>query len=131
MDFQLGALTAEEVSLRQEMTELSEIVHLAALADWETRAHRYIGGLRSSIEWLNAAPQTDEERREQFEMKRQIVKMLVQKILINKDKSMRVIFYLDILTLLEQADVTEQVQTVGTCSRRRSGRLLPLPGSCA
>jgi hypothetical protein len=130
MELQLGALTAQEVSMRQEMAELSEMVHLAALADWEAQAREYIGGLRSSIEWLNAAPQTDEERREQFEMKRQIVKMLVQKILIDKDKSMRVVFYLDILTLLEQAEVTEQVQTVGTCSRRRSARP-PLPrGSC-
>lgn len=119
MEFQLGALTAQEVSLRQEMAELSEIVHLAALADWEAQAHRYIGGLRSSIEWLNAAPQTDEELREQFEMKRQIVKMLVQRVLINKDKTLRVIFYLDVLTLLTQADVTEQVQTVGTCSHKR------------
>jgi site-specific DNA recombinase len=123
MEYQLGALTAQEVSLRQEIAELSEIVHLAAMADWEAQAIQYIEGLRSSIEWLNAAPQTDEERREQFEMKRQIVKMLVQKILIDKDKSMRVVFYLDILTLLEQAAVTESVPPVGTCSHKQSGRL--------
>lgn len=119
MEYQLGILTAQEVSLRQEMAELSEIVHLTALADWETQARRYIGGLRSSIEWLNAVPQTDEERREQFETKRQIVKMLVQKVLTKKDKTLRVIFYLDVFTLLKQADVTEQVQTVGTCSHKR------------
>jgi hypothetical protein len=63
--------------------------------------------LRSSTEWRNAAPQTDGERREQFETKRQIVKMLVQKALIRKDKTLRVICYLDVLSLLEQADVTE------------------------
>ena len=51
-------------------------------------------------------------------MKRQIVRMLVQKVLIKKDKTLRVISYLDVLTLLEPADVTGQVQMVGTCSRR-------------
>jgi hypothetical protein len=80
--------------MRQEMAALSEIVHLAALADWETQARRYIEGLRSSIEWPNAVPQTDEERREQSEMKRQIVKMLVQKALIRKDKTLRAIFWM-------------------------------------
>ena len=130
MEYQLGILTVQEVGLRQEMAALSGIVHLAALADWETQARRYIEGLRSSIEWLNAAPQTDEERREQFEMKRQIVKMLVQKVLIRKDKTLRVVFFLDVLTLLQQADVTEQVQTVETCTRRRSARLPLLRAAC-
>jgi site-specific DNA recombinase len=131
MEYQLGMLTGQEVSLRQELAEWSEIVNLAALGDWEAQARTYIGGLRSSIEWLNAVPQTEEERREQFEAQRQIVKMLVQKVLIAKDKSLRVIFYLDVVTLLQQPDVTEQVQTVGTCTRRRSARPRPLREACA
>ena len=61
----------------------------------------------------------EEERREQLETQRQIVKMLLQKVLINKDKRLPVIFYPDVLTLLEKAGMTEQVQTVGTCTRRR------------
>ena len=130
MEYQLGALTGQEVSLRQELAELSAVAHLTAMADWENQARQYIGGLRSSIEWLNAVPQTDEERREQFEMKRQIVQMLVQKVLIAKDKSLRVVFYLDVISLLEQADVTEQVQTVETCSRTQSSHPHPLRAAC-
>ena len=101
-------------------------MQLAALADWETQARQYIGGLHSSVEWPNAVPQTDEKRRERFEMKRQIVKLLIQKVLINKAKSLGVICYLGVLTLLEQADVTEQVQMVEICSRTQSTRP-PLP----
>ena len=119
MEYQLGALTGQEVSLRQELAELSEVAHLAALEDWETQARHYVGSLCSSLEWLNAVPQTDEERREQFEAQRQIVKMLVQKVLIDWDRDLRVVFYLDVVTLLQQADVTAEVQTVGTCSHRR------------
>jgi hypothetical protein len=50
MEYQLGTLTAQQVSLRQEMAESTEIVHLAALADWEIQARRHNGGLRPSIE---------------------------------------------------------------------------------
>ena len=130
MEYQLGTLTGQEVSLRQELAELSEVAHLAALEDWETQARHYVGSLCSSLEWLNAVPQTDEERREQFETKRQIVEMLVQKVLIDRDKSLRVVFYLDIIALLQQADVTEQVQPVETCTHTQSGHPPPPRGVC-
>jgi hypothetical protein len=91
---------------------------------------RYIGGLPSSIEWLTAVPQTEEERRKQFETQRQTVKMLVREVLIDKDRNLCVVFYLDILTLFQQDDVTEQVQRVGICTRIRSCHPLPLHGAC-
>jgi hypothetical protein len=68
------------------------IIKSSKVLNRETQARRYIGGLHSSIERPNAVPQANEERREQFEMKRQIVKMLVQNVLITKDKSLRVVF---------------------------------------
>jgi hypothetical protein len=35
MECQLGMLTGQEVGLRQDLAELSEIVNLTALGDWE------------------------------------------------------------------------------------------------
>jgi hypothetical protein len=46
-------------------------------------------------------------------MKRQIVKSLVEKVVIEKDRHLRVVFHLDIVKLLEQAAMTAQVQSAG------------------
>jgi hypothetical protein len=52
-------------------------------------------------------------------MKRQVVKTLVEKVLIEKDRTLRVVFYLDVATLLTQVGVTAEIDSVGIYSHRR------------
>jgi hypothetical protein len=54
---------------------------------------------KKGLEKLNAAPQTDEERHEQFEIKRTTVNHLVEQVLIQKDRQLKITFRLDLLAL--------------------------------
>ena len=119
MDYQLSELTVQELTLRHDLAETRDVLSLAALEDWESQARQYISDLRASLEWLDAIPQNDEERRQQFEMKRQIVKSLVEKIVIEKDRNLRVVFHLDVVTLLERAGMTAEIDSVGIYTRTR------------
>jgi hypothetical protein len=119
MDYQLSELTVQELTLRHDLAETKDVLSLAALEDWESQARQYISDLRASLEWLDAIPQNDEERRQQFEMKRQIVKSLVEKIVIEKDRNLRVVFHLDVVTLLERAGMTAEIDSVGIYTRVR------------
>jgi hypothetical protein len=55
-----------------------------------------------------------EEQRHQLEMKRRIVKSLVEKVVIEKDRSLRVVFHLDVVMLLERAGMTAEIDSVET-----------------
>ena len=117
MDYQLSALTLQELSLKRELAALGNTIRLASLDNWETQAREYISGLKRGLKLLNADPKTDEERREQFKIKRQIVKTLVEKVLIGKDRQIRVVFRLDVTYLLEQATNPDEVQQAEAYTR--------------
>jgi len=119
MDAQLSELTHQELTLRHDLAETQDILSLADVEDWEAQARRYISDLRASLKWLDAVPENDGARRRQFEMKRQVVKTLVEKVLIEKDRTLRVVFFLDVATLLTQVGVTAEIDSVGIYSHRR------------
>ena len=119
MDYQLGALTLQELNLKREMMSISEIARLSAFDDWEDVAREYLASLRDGLEELNAEPETEEERHELFDMKQKIVLALVEKVLIGKDKKLTVVFRLNVQSLLSQVDESGgQIKLAGTCSRR-------------
>jgi uncharacterized protein YfeS len=66
---------------------------------------------------LNTVPQTDEERLEQFELKRKIVNTLVEKVYIHKDRSLEVTIRLNLLQMIRQQPIADQVPQAGTCTR--------------
>ncbi len=119
MDAQLSELTHQELTLRHDLAETQDILSLADVEDWETQARRYLADLRASLKWLDAVPENDGVRRRQFEIKRQVVKTLVEKVLIEKDRTLRVVFFLDVATLLTQVGVTAEIDSVGIYSHRR------------
>jgi hypothetical protein len=136
MEYQLGALTLQELDLKREMANLSEVARLSALDEWEDVAREYLASLYDGLEELNTEPETEEEQHELFQMRRKIVLALVEKVLITRDKDqekkLTVIFKLDVRSLLSQIDEESlQIAPGGTCSRRRSALPAHLPGSCA
>src|SRR5271157_5271546 len=97
---------------------------------------KYFVDLQVGIDSRNAAPQNDEERQEIFNLKRNIVLALVQKVTIDRDRELTVHFNLDILRILQdQADKQDvetnssggitavQTQLDGTYIRKRSSRV--------
>jgi hypothetical protein len=75
--------------------------------------------MQISMEKRNAAPQTEEERREQFEIKRTTVNNLVEQVLIQKDRQLKITFRLDLLALAQRYASVDRVPQVGTYTDRR------------
>lgn len=100
MDHQLGQLTIQEQYLKREVSNFGTIHEMRLLDNWEEVAIEYLADLHAGLETLNRVPESDEEKRELFQLKREIVLALVERVLIKKDREMKVIFKLDVLSLL-------------------------------
>ncbi len=90
MDYQLGALTLQELSLKRDYANIEQAVNIHALGDWEARVVEYLADLQAGLDSLNATPQSEEERQEIFEIKRQIVTTLVRRVTIDRDRELHV-----------------------------------------
>jgi hypothetical protein len=92
---------------------------LQALDRWEDHARQYFADMQKGLEKRNAAPQTEEERREQFEIKRTTVNHLAEQALIQKDRQLKMTFRLDLLALAQRYASVDRALRVGTYSDRR------------
>lgn len=103
MERQLAAIRQQEVYLRQKIGQLEVTVDLAGLVDWEVTVREYLADLREGVEALaefSSMEETVEEAvRARFELRRAIVKALVERIEITKSRKMTVLFRLDMLGL--------------------------------
>lgn len=87
LEYQLGALTMQEISLKHELSSLGQAISINALNNWEASVNEYLADLQAGIEELNnAAPQTEEERQEIFRLKKRVVDTLVKRITIDRDR---------------------------------------------
>jgi hypothetical protein len=71
MDYQLGALTLQQLSLKREHKSITQAVNFDALGDWETKVQKILVDLQTS---LNAVPQNDKDVQGIFKIKWQIGK---------------------------------------------------------
>ena len=105
MDYQLGALTRQEVSFKRELSSLGQAININALGDWETKINEYLVDLRAGIEELkNAVPQDEEERHNLFLLKKRIVDTLVERVTIDKNREVKVEIRLNLLQILDEED---------------------------
>ncbi len=100
MDYQLGALTLQELSLKREYANIGQAVNIYALGDWEAKVKEYLADLQAGLESLNATPQNDEEQQEIFEIKKQIVSTLVKRITIDRNRKLYVETSLNLLNII-------------------------------
>jgi len=71
LEYQLGALTMQEISLEHRLSSLGQAISIKASNNWEASVNEYLADLQAGIEELNnAAPQTEEERQEVFRLKK-------------------------------------------------------------
>ncbi|MGB8984744.1 MAG: hypothetical protein WCC12_22955, partial [Anaerolineales bacterium] len=129
MNYQLGALSLQELSLKRDLASVSQAVDIESLGDWETAVIEYLEDLRTGIESLNTAPQNAEERCEIFELKKQAVSTLVRRVTIDRNRELHVEISLNLLALLENGSNSQsggglptrgQIQRGGTYTRRQS-----------
>jgi hypothetical protein len=131
MEYQLGEMDMQAAYLRRALAGIRDVTELAALDNWEDRARAYLEELRLGVEELNdASLDTEEERRRQFEIKRELVQILVNKVHVDKGKKIRAELRLDVLALVNTPCDGCEVQSAGTCSRRQSCPLRPRCAAC-
>ncbi len=99
MDYQLGALTLQELSLKRSYADIGQAVNISALGDWETRVVEYLADLQAGLDSLNLVPQNDEERQEIFEIKKQTVNTLVKRITTDRNRQLHVEISINLLNL--------------------------------
>ena len=129
MEYQLSALTLQEMNLKRELATYNEIVNMSALKDWEQAAREYFLDLQAGIDSLNHEPETEEEKDEIFKLKRDIVKALINRITINKRRELQVEIKLNVLAMLEHASTLDfnVIQQAGTYTRKQLTRVHPHP----
>ena len=130
MDYQLGALTRQEVSFKRELSSLGQAININALGDWETKINEYLVDLRAGIEELkNAVPQDEEERHNLFLLKKRIVDTLVERVTIDKNREVKVEIRLNLLQILDEEDSESNDPSAvysrrgGIYNRKRSHRV--------
>ncbi len=99
MDYQLGAIAIQELSLKREYADIGQAVNIYALGDWETRVVEYFADLQAGVDSLNVIPKNDEERLEIFEFKKQAVNTLVKRVTIDRDRQLHVVISINLLNL--------------------------------
>jgi len=130
MDYQLGALTMQEVSFKRELSSLGQAININALGDWETKINEYLVDLRAGIEELkNAVPQDEEERHNLFLLKKRIIDTLVERVTIDKNREVKVEIRINLLQILDEEDSESNDPSAvysrrgGIYNRKRSHRV--------
>jgi hypothetical protein len=103
MEIRLNELYRLEVELKSELTSIQQSVDEHLLAGWEEKVIQYLDDLRVGIQALSADASNDREWLESFELKRQIVQLLVEKVMIDVHKQLTVTIHLNLLELLEES----------------------------
>jgi DNA invertase Pin-like site-specific DNA recombinase len=119
MEYQLTALTLQEMNLKHEIATYGEIVHLTDFDNWEQVALEHFYDLRTGIESLNKEPESEEEKDEIFQFKRNIIKTLVNRIVIDEHRDLMIEIRVNVLDILKNAEPINinSIQRVGTYTR--------------
>jgi site-specific DNA recombinase len=116
MEYQLTTLTLQEMNLKKELASYGEVIEFSKLDNWEETAKEYFLDLCAGLASLNCIPETEEDKDEIFQFKRNIIKTLVNRVVIDERRNLQVEIRVNILDLLKRASTPEfsEVQTAGT-----------------
>jgi len=78
-------------------------IELVTTGDWEEQEVANLERLQWRVELLNVELQTDEERQRQFHLRRRIVEVLADRVLITRDQDLRVVYKVDMPSILTYA----------------------------
>lgn len=103
MEGRLNELYRLEVELKNELASIEQSVDKHLLDGWEEKVIRYLDDLKVGIQALTAETSSDQEWLKTFELKQQIVQLLVEKVTIDFHKQLTVTIHLNLLELLEES----------------------------
>ena len=103
MDRQLNEYSLAEAGLKREFACMREAIDARLLVDWEAKVRQYLEDLKDGIQGLNADPENEQEWLEAFELKRQVVQLLVEKVTIDINRKLTVTIRLNLFDLLRDS----------------------------
>lgn len=116
MEYQLTAIALQEMTLKRDLATFGDVIELAALDDWEQTAREYFLDLQAGMESLDFDPVSEEDKQEIYDFKRGIIKVLVNRVTIDKHRELNVEIKLNLLEILKRATGIEfsSIQHAGT-----------------
>ncbi len=99
LDAALQGLSLEEVEVKRELAEVA-ILADTRFGDLEDLVERHLADMCAGMDWENMEPGTEDEARQQFEDRAQIVRTLVDRVILRKSKEPEIILRLDLAPLL-------------------------------
>ena len=83
---------------------------LSKLGDWERYVGEYLDNIRMGLESSDEdAARDDFERQDILKLKRKIVETLIERVKIRSDRSLKIVFRLDLLALFNQGSDFSEV----------------------
>ncbi len=95
LDTALESVRGRELEIRREMAEFAALAD-TSLADLEGLVEGYLANVRAGVEWLSKSTETEAEEQRRFEERRKIVTMLVDRVVLRKDRSPLIEFKLNL-----------------------------------
>lgn len=125
LEYQLSAVTMQEVSLKRDLTSLGQAIDTNLLDNWEYKFNEYLADLQVAMDELKkAAPQTVEERHRVFLLKKRIVDTLLAEARIDQNREIHVTIRVNLLKIVEPDSESEdssaavQTRSGGICSHK-------------
>jgi site-specific DNA recombinase len=130
LEYQLAALTLQELGLKRELAAYIEATNLHELDNWEEAIREYFLDLQAGMGSLEVEPQNEEEAAEIFRLKKGIIKALVNRVTIDRNKELSVEIQVDVLAILRDAGQNfNAIQQAETYTHTPISRAHPHPGA--
>jgi len=131
MDYQLTGLNIQELSIKKKLNNHQEVDITSKLKDWEGITKNYLENLTEGLDWINKAPLSEEERVEKFQVKQKLIRVLVEKIVIDKDRHISITIAMDLLSIIAAQSRAVHIQPAETYTRTPGSPSSPhLPAAC-
>lgn len=103
MEHTLNEYSQLEVRLKNELSSMQKVIDKRLLVDWEAKVLQFLGDLQEGIQALSTESTSEEDWLESFELKKQIIQLLVERVTIDIHRQLTVTIHLNLLGLLEES----------------------------
>lgn len=103
MERTLNEYSQQEVSLKRELAGMQKRIDERLLMDWETKVTEFLADLKDGIQALSDLSVSEDEWLESFDLKKQIVQLLVERVTIDVNRQLTVTIHLNLMELLEES----------------------------
>ncbi len=103
MESRLKEMSIQEVRLKGELNSLKETIDEHLLNGWEDRVREFLDDLREGFAVLDGTSDSPEEQGQILLLKRRTIEMLVEKVVVDRNRQYEVTIRLDLLNLLENS----------------------------